>query len=192
MARESAPDCRASHRPGKSNNRGNLAKVFGELLLLLEPDKRGEEHAVPLAYSEDSSDRFYVPLNLHVIGTMNTADRSLALVDYALRRRFAFVDVEPHFGDEFASALKLAKRTDQIISKIRDRMAALNESIRADARSLGPGYRIGHSFFCDSGGSPDSDAWYRSVVTAQIAPLLREYWFDESTKADEEIKRLLA
>ena len=81
-------------------NRGNLSKIFGELMMLIEPDKRGPDYAIPLAYSTSPIHRFYVPDNVYLLGMMNTADRSLAVVDYALRRRFAFVTLEPAFGED--------------------------------------------------------------------------------------------
>ena len=79
-------------------NRGNLAKIFGELLMLLEADKRSPDWAVPLAYGGSSSLRFFIPENVTFFGLMNTADRSLAVVDYALRRRFAFVSLRPEYA----------------------------------------------------------------------------------------------
>ena len=91
-------------------NRGNLSKIFGELMMLIEADKRSEKFAVKMTYSEDEADRFYVPANLYIIGTMNTADRSLAIVDYALRRRFAFINLQPEFGEKFTEFLQQQRR----------------------------------------------------------------------------------
>lgn len=121
-------------------NRGNLSKIFGELLLLIESDKRGTDWQVPLTYSKNLSERFFVPENLYLIGLMNTADRSLAIVDYALRRRFAFVDLVPEYRSEgFARQLKKAGADDRMITKITTRMMALNQRISRDTANLGPG-----------------------------------------------------
>lgn len=155
-------------------NRGNLAKIFGELLMLLEADKRGPEHAVPLTYAGGLDETFYVPENLHIIGTMNTADRSLAMVDYALRRRFAFVSLAPGFGDSFIKWLTARGATPELAAKICARVGELNVEISAE-RDLGAGFCVGHSFFCPSNGCTPDEAWYREIVEAEIAPLLEEY-----------------
>jgi len=172
-------------------NRGNLSKIFGELLMLLEADKRGDGFSIPLTYS-DSGERFSVPENVHVIGLMNTADRSLALVDYALRRRFTFFDLRPQVGSsrfrEFLSGLVEEDVADYLINRI----CSLNERIRDDTVNLGQGYEIGHSFFCPQDTEEELDMdWYRSVVEFEIAPLLREYWFDDLDRAEEEIAALV-
>jgi hypothetical protein len=171
-------------------NRGNLSRIFGELLMLIESDKRGRDHAIPLTYSPD--DAFFVPENVHVVGLMNTADRSLALVDYALRRRFVFIDLEPAFGRErFSEYLLEQGMHSEIVSRIHSRMAALNSAIRADRKNLGPGYEIGHSYFVPSGEAENlDDTWYASVISTEIAPLLREYWFDQPNRVDEHLARL--
>ena len=158
-------------------NRGNLGKIFGELLMLIEGDKRGEEYSVPLLYKDEP---FFVPKNLYIIGIMNTADRSLAMIDYALRRRFAFFDMEPAFQFEgfknYQSKLQNAK-FNSLISKVE----LLNKVITEDA-SLGAGFRIGHSYFCADG--VIDDAWLSSVVEYELLPLLGEYWFEEPSKVD--------
>lgn len=157
-------------------NRGNLSRIFGELMVLLEPDKRGLEMA--LTYTPDDS--FFVPKNLHVIGLMNTADRSLAVVDYALRRRFAFATLEPRFDSEkFSQALQEKGITKAFIEKIRSRMCALNAQIAGDSTQLGPGFQIGHSFFVPTRDIPDETAWFENVVRWEILPLLEEYWIDD-------------
>ena len=175
-------------------NRGNLSQIFGELLMLIEADKRGSEHAIPLIYQIPGEPRFYVPHNLHLIGLMNLADRSLAMVDYALRRRFVFVTLRPQYeGDLFRRWLLERSMKPELVDRIVDRMGALNREIREDAL-LGENYQVGHSYFTPDGEdfSELDEAWYRAVVRTQIAPLLREYWFDNLQKADEMEKRLLA
>jgi hypothetical protein len=175
-------------------NRGNLSKIFGELFLLIEADKRGPQHAIPLTYAKDPHELFHVPENLYLLGMMNTADRSLAMVDFALRRRFAFIDLRPAFHTlEFQSFLEGAGVEPDLIARIKDRMGKLNEVIRSEKTSLGPGFEVGHSFFCpqETEESLDDD-WYRSVVREEIAPLLREYWFDDPDRAEDLTAGLLA
>ncbi len=174
-------------------NRGNLSKIFGELMMLIEADKRDPEYAVPLTYSPESAP-FHVPENLYLIGMMNTADRSLAMVDYALRRRFSFHRLKPAFGtDQFRNHLNDRGVDEDLIDRIVDRFSALNQRIREDHRNLGPGFEIGHSFFCPSDDDEGLDAsWYEAIVWQEIEPLLREYWFDRSDHVDGEIRKLLA
>ena len=174
-------------------NRGNLSKIFGELMMLIEPDKRGTEYSIPLAYSEDTDDRFYIPGNLHLIGMMNTADRSLAMVDYALRRRFRFITLRPEFSSRrFREFLRGMGAAPQLVQKIVARMSDLNERIAADTRNLGSGYEIGHSYFCPQNGVHVDDDWYRRVVEAEVIPLIQEYWFDNEEKVKEQRAALLA
>lgn len=166
-------------------NRGNLSRIFGELLMLVEADKRGPEHAVPLTCG-GAGERFSVPDNVHVLGMMNTADRSLALVDYALRRRFAFETLTPAYGAEkFREHLLEAGVDRTLVERIDRNMAEVNSNIRKDG-DLGPGFEIGHSFFVPGDGVDAADErWYDTVVETRIAPLLREYWFDRRGRADE-------
>ena len=175
-------------------NRGNLSKIFGELLMLIETDKRGPRFAIPLTYASSPDERFFVPANMHVIGMMNTADRSLAMVDYALRRRFTFIDLKPAYHtDEFRSYLaeRMSVESD-VIDTIISRMQEINGEIRSEKTNLGPGFEIGHSFFCPQETEEDLGIeWYRSVIKSEIAPLIREYWFDASDKAEGLISRLL-
>ena len=172
-------------------NRGNLAKIFGELLMLIESDKRGPTHAIPLTYSEGPDETFHLPANLHFIGTMNTADRSLAMVDYALRRRFAFVTLEPALDSPaFAAWLKERSASDELIARIRAKVGALNAVIEKE-RDLGPGFRIGHSFFCPPDGHTPDEAWYREIVAGEIQPLLEEY-FDSRERVAKLVAELLA
>jgi len=172
-------------------NRGNLAKIFGELLMLIEADKRGPEHAIPLTYSESPDETFYLPANLHFIGTMNTADRSLAMVDYALRRRFAFETLDPALDSPaFATWLKERKAADALIARIRAKIGNLNQVI-TNERDLGSRFCIGHSFFCPPDGHEPDDAWYREVIAGEIQPLLEEY-FDSSDRVEKLVAELLA
>ena len=169
------------------------AQIFGEILTLLEDSKRSRDEAIELAYRREPSERVYVPRNLYVIGTMNIADRSLALVDLALRRRFAFVNLEPQLN-----ALWRAWCTDrcnlsaEVVSMIEQRMNALNGEIDQD-RSLGPQYRIGHSYVTPLAGVPvdDGHAWFSGVVQTEIIPLLAEYWFDAPDKVRAAAHKLL-
>ncbi len=172
-------------------NRGNLAKIFGELLMLIESDKRGPEHAIPLTYSEGPEEKFYLPKNLYFIGTMNTADRSLAMVDYALRRRFAFLTVEPAMDSpEFAGWMKKRGASEALIARIRRNVGELNAVIEKE-RDLGPGFRVGHSFFCPQEGDRPDELWYREVIAGEIRPLLEEY-FDSGERVRKLVAELLA
>jgi hypothetical protein len=173
-------------------NRGNLSKIFGELMMLVEHDKRGEEWAMPLTYSGEADEPFYVPENLYLLGMMNTADRSLAMVDYALRRRFAFVDLKPKFdGEGFRTFMKEKNVPEAMTERIVSRMSELNARIESDKINLGPGFSIGHSFFCPGDGIVADDEWYRRVINTEIAPLVREYWFDNPEQAEKHISELL-
>jgi MoxR-like ATPase len=167
-------------------NRGNLSKILGEVMILIEADKRGEEYGLPLAYGRPDDDPFSVPRNLYLLGLMNTADRSLAMVDYALRRRFAFYVLEPRFGSEkFRQFLHLRGADPTLIETIVSRMSALNNEIASDTVRLGPGYQIGHSFFTPGDETQALDiAWYQRVIRYEISPLLNEYWFEDPEKAE--------
>ena len=154
-------------------NRGNMSKIFGELLMLIENDYRGER--ATLAYNGLP---FSVPKNLYIIGMMNTADRSLAMIDYALRRRFSFFDMEPGFDSEGFIRYQNDLHSDtmnELVQKVKD----LNREIAND-KSLGKGFCIGHSYFC--GQSQCTDEWLRSIVDYDILPMLSEYWFDDANK----------
>lgn len=175
-------------------NRGNLSKIFGELMLLIEADKRGIDWQVPLTYSKSLGERFYVPENIYIVGLMNTADRSLAMVDYALRRRFAFIDLTPEFRSEgFTRHLRAQGADESIVATVISRMEALNERISRDSANLGSGFCIGHSFFCLPPANGIYDfAWYRQIINFEIAPLIQEYWFDDPSTAQIIIDELLA
>lgn len=175
-------------------NRRNLSKIFGELFMLIENDKRGEEYKIKLLYSDEE---FFIPKNLYIIGLMNTADRSIAMVDYALRRRFDFYDLEPAFDNEKFKqdlsrlAVDLTNLTEYLNTTLN------NESISGD-QTLGSGFCIGHSYFCDftdEGGEALNEEGIKKRVNAiieyEILPLLKEYWFDDKSKYDtheEELK----
>ena len=154
-------------------NRGNLSKIFGELLMLIEKDYRGEK--LTLAYKDE---KFFVPKNVYIIGMMNTADRSLAMIDYALRRRFSFYEMHPGFKSEGFQKYQAAManpRFDSLIEKIED----LNRAIAKD-ESLGTGFELGHSYFC--GQKSVDDAWLHQVINYDIVPMLQEYWFDNRSE----------
>lgn len=169
-------------------NRGNLSRIFGELLMLLEADKRGRDFAIPLTYSP-AGDRFAIPENVHVLGLMNTADRSLAIVDYALRRRFAFESLKPAFNTrQFREYLLEADMETSLVDRIVRNMSELNERIRGD-KDLGSGFEIGHAYFVPEGSADEE--WYLNTVETQVAPLLREYWFDKPEHVDELVGKLL-
>lgn len=174
-------------------NRGNPAQIFGEMLTLLEKDKRSEEEAIELAYRHEAGERVFIPRNLFVIGTMNIADRSLALVDLALRRRFAFVMLETALNDSWRKwCIDHAGIDEVVLKQIQGLMTELNEEIAAD-RSLGAQFRIGHSYVTPAPGEtvPDGKGWFRAIVETEIAPLLEEYWFDNLDKAASSKARLL-
>ena len=160
-------------------NRGNLSKIFGELLQLIEADYR--DQPLQLAYSKQ---RFSVPSNLYIIGMMNTADRSLAMIDYALRRRFSFFEMKPGFKTEAfnndISKLEISK-LEELINAIIE----LNKVI-TDDDSLGSGFCIGHSYLCNFDNGYDLE----SIVEYDIIPMLREYWFDNDDKFNQEAQKL--
>ncbi len=175
-------------------NRGNLSKIFGEMFMLIEGDKRGPDFAIPLTYAQDLDDTFYIPDNVYIIGTMNTADRSLAMVDYALRRRFGFITLNPGFGnDKFRQYLVDHGVETSIVDKVIDRMMQLNNRIAEDHKNLGRGYCIGHSYFCPVNSNQTfGSTWYKNVVRTEIEPLLEEYWFDDPDKVQKRVELLLA
>ncbi|MFA7108290.1 MAG: AAA family ATPase [Sphaerochaetaceae bacterium] len=154
-------------------NRGNLSKIFGELLMLIEKGYRGTK--ISLAYNNIP---FSVPENLYIIGMMNTADRSLAIIDYALRRRFSFFELEPGFDSEGFVAYQKTLNNEtfnELISLVKD----LNNEITSD-KSLGKGFCIGHSYFCEQ--TECTDEWLQSIIKFDILPMLSEYWFDDSSQ----------
>ncbi|MGP4082722.1 AAA family ATPase [Pseudalkalibacillus sp. R45] len=166
-------------------NRGNLSKIFGELMMLIEADKRGKEFAIKLAYNENE-EIFFIPKNLYLIGTMNTADRSLALVDYALRRRFTFISLQPAFSNEkFQDFLRNKNISQGLIDKVITSITEINNEISKDTINLGKGYEIGHSYFCPTTETiQDEQNWLDRIIRLEVAPLLREYWFDQEDKVN--------
>lgn len=173
-------------------NRGNLSKIFGELLMLIESDKRGLENAIKLTYSESEADRFSVPENVFIIGLMNTADRSLAIVDYALRRRFAFFNLPPQLESaKFEAVITKAGGSVDLVKKIRARIGGLNQVIGNERRDLGPGFQVGHSYFCPVSPIASDAEWYLNVINTEIKPLIEEYWFDSPEKVDTLLAQLL-
>ena len=166
-------------------NRGNLSKIFGELLMLIEKDYRNTE--VKLAYNDES---FGVPLNLYIIGMMNTADRSLAMIDYALRRRFSFYEMKPGFETEGFKKYQESIGNGNF-DKVVDAIIALNRQIEKDD-SLGSGFCIGHSYFYTTELTVINQMWLENIIRYDIIPMLREYWFDDDNKYEQEVNKLLA
>jgi 5-methylcytosine-specific restriction protein B len=172
-------------------NRSNLSKVFGELLMLIESDKRGSKYSVALTYSASEEEQFYVPSNVYLLGMMNTADRSLALVDYALRRRFAFLELKPLFGSNaFIDYLVGAGSVASFAGAVSTRLQALNQAIAED-QNFGAGFMIGHSYFCGTGVAL-TEKVYMDAIRHEILPLLTEYWFDDPERVAHWKDRLAA
>lgn len=186
-------------------NRGNLSKIFGELFMLIEADKRADplkdtQPSVQLLYRdpEKGVEEFSIPSNLYIIGMMNTADRSLALMDFALRRRFGFFEQKPAFENHNFEAYKKSlnsQKFERLINTIKE----INEKIEKDP-SLGSGFCIGHSFFCglneeknnnDGSSNVDIEAKLESIVKFEIIPLLQEYWFDDADTVKDEKEKLM-
>lgn len=171
-------------------NRGNPAQILGELLTLLEADKRKPSEELRLAYPRFPDERIYIPPNLYLIGTMNIADRSLALVDLALRRRFAFRTLEPALNGAWRAWCLKAGAPPQLVDSIKQRMNELNAAIAADNR-LKAQFCIGHSFVTPPAeGVADWASWFRSVVETEVAPLLDEYWYDDEPAANAQKAKL--
>ena len=164
-------------------NRGNLSKVFGELMMLIESDKRSPRYALKLTYSEEESLKFYVPENVYIIGCMNTADRSIAIVDYALRRRFAFCPIEPELGESFKAFL-CSELSKEFVNKICDKLNRVNSIIR-ETSSLGIGLEIGHSYFCQISSVDDENEWWKSICKYELFPYLQEICFENEELCNE-------
>ena len=159
-------------------NRGNLSKIFGELFMLIENDKRGI--SLQLLYSDE---KFAVPKNVYIIGMMNTADRSLAMLDYALRRRFAFFEIKPGFETDGFREYRMAIDNEKF-NKLINCVENLNNAITAD-ESLGEGFCIGHSYFCNLSADAIDEQTLSGIVEYELIPLLKEYWFDEPLKVKD-------
>ena len=165
-------------------NRGNISKIFGELLMLIESSKRGEK--IALTYMDEE---FTVPENVYLIGYMNTADRSLAIMDYALRRRFSFFEFEPAFDtDQFQKYLNQTTRQPLLV-KMVEALKQLNKTIIDDS-SLGKGFVIGHSFVCGYKQEYRAKSWLRAIIEFELIPLLEEYWYDDPEKRTQETEKL--
>jgi len=169
-------------------NRGNLSKIFGEILMLIEEDKRDSNFKVILSHSNEQKE-FYIPSNLYLIGTMNTADRSITHIDYALRRRFSFYHLDPAFDrSKFKEHLQNSNISESLSKKVIEKMKSINQLILDDP-SLGKGFEIGHSYFCNPKGNSDLK-WLEKIIRFEIKPLLEEYWFDQPNKAKEALSLL--
>lgn len=170
-------------------NRGNLSKILGELMMLIEYDKRGPKHMVRLTYSNATDEPFYVPENVYLIGCMNTADRSLAIVDYALRRRFSFITLKPEFEDTFKNFLK-SKMDKAFVDTITAKIVAVNQVIQ-DTEML-RGMEIGHSYFCNFEGfvKGKEKEWWDDICEYELFPYLDEVCYDDSDCLDA-LKKML-
>ncbi len=172
-------------------NRGNPAQILGEMLTLLEADKRKPEEALQLCYPLEKGERIHIPDNLYVIGTMNIADRSIAPLDMALRRRFAFIDLEPAFGLRWREWVREKFNVSpDILADIEKRLLLLNDEIAKD-RKLGRHFCIGHSFVTPHEAVGNAEDWFRQIVETEIGPVLDEYWFDDLEQARKAKERLL-
>lgn len=163
-------------------NRGNMSKIFGELMMLIEADKRDEQ--INLLYSND---KFSVPPNLYIIGMMNTADRSLALLDYALRRRFSFFEIKPAFQNDTFNSYVNGLDNPDALNRVVDEIKSLNNQITEE---LGTGFQIGHSYFVGNAYKVDTANRLEEVIEFEIIPQLFEYWFDNEQKANDWAVRL--
>src|SRR5690348_9801572 len=161
-------------------------------MMLIEADKRSPAFKMQLTYTPETGDPFYVPPNVYLVGMMNTADRSLAMVDYALRRRFAFFRLRPAFDrPQFKAYLSSRRIPAEIVNRIVERMEELNATIAGEARELGRGFEIGHSYFTPNDPVANPERWYETVVRTEIAPLLEEYWMDAPERVHTMVERLL-
>lgn len=163
-------------------NRGNLSKIFGELLMAIENECRGSK--ITLAYSNKL---FSVPENIYIIGMMNTADRSLALMDYALRRRFSFKELKPAFMSNNFKRYQESLGSD-LLDRLIQQIIELNNEI-IDDDSLGSGFCIGHSYFCNLKDATEDQL--KMIVEHDILPTLAEYWFDDKAKYNKWESRLI-
>ena len=173
-------------------NRGNPAQVFGEMLTLLEADKRSPKDALRITYPKSKDEKIFIPPNFYVIGTMNTADRSLALLDHAFRRRFTFVTLKPTYNSSWQSWLEDRFQVDpSFTKKLGNAMDKVNVEILGD-RNLGASFALGQSFFTPYSGQVVSEAsnWANSIIESEVLPTLQEYWYDNESKALEVVDEL--
>ena len=167
-------------------NRGNISKILGELMMLIEADKRSKKYAIKLTYSEEEDEKFYVPQNVYIVGCMNTADRSLAIVDYALRRRFAFCPIKPEFNEAFKAFLVSRGISESNVDALIGRVTAANNLIA----TIDNGLEIGHSYFCQTDGAEDFAAWWTDVCVYELFPYVREICFDNEELCEQIINKL--
>lgn len=167
-------------------NRGNISKILGELMMLIEADKRSKKYAIKLTYSEEEDEKFFVPENVYIVGCMNTADRSLAIVDYALRRRFAFCPIRPEFNESFKTFLVSRGISDSNVDALIDKVKAANSLIA----TIDNGLEIGHSYFCQTEGADDFAAWWADVCEYELFPYVREICFDNEELGEQIINKL--
>ncbi len=174
-------------------NRGNPAQIFGEMLTLLEADKRSPTYALELTYRNSDNERVHIPTNLYIIGTMNIADRSLALMDLALRRRFAFIDLEPALGERWRNWVHAEFKIPlDTLLRIEAQIRKLNDTIAQDP-NLGTQFQIGHSFVTPPLGAEitDPETWFTQVARTEIGPTLYDYWYDDPARAESCVEALL-
>ena len=174
-------------------NRGNPAQIFGEMLTLLENTKRNPSEALELAYRTAPGERVHIPENLYIVGTMNVADRSLAMVDLALRRRFAFFDLAPNLGPAWREWCLNRGLGHDLLTEIAERFEKLNQDITS-APSLGAQFRVGHSFVTPYDGETilDGRKWFYDKIDTEVGPLLSELWYDLPNKARDACDTLKA
>lgn len=150
-------------------NRANISRVFGELITLIESDKRYEQTS-EMSTTLPSGDPFIVPPNLYIVGTMNTADKSIALIDIALRRRFDFTKVYP--------------RVDLVVDEYKGLFAGINQEI---IKEKGPDFQIGHSYFMKG---PDQEFKIKNVMNSKIIPLLYEYFMNDGEAVNKILSKV--
>lgn len=167
-------------------NRGNISKILGELMMLIEADKRSKKYAIKLTYSEEEDEKFFVPENVYIVGCMNTADRSLAIVDYALRRRFAFCPIRPEFNESFKTFLVSRGISESNVDALIGKVRAANSLIA----TIDNGLEIGHSYFCQTEGADDYAAWWADVCEFELFPYVREICFDNEELGEQIINKL--
>jgi len=159
-------------------NRGNISKILGELMMLIEADKRSKKYAIKLTYSDDEDEKFFVPDNVYIIGCMNTADRSLAIVDYALRRRFRFCPIKPEFNDAFKDFLVSKGISETNAKAVITKVTSAN----VEMATIDKGLEIGHSYFCQIEGTDNFEQWWNDICEYELFPYIREICFDDEDR----------